>query len=145
MSEPSRIHSFEVEAQSAHQLPYGATSEAPVLLSSASDLPRSLQAGTKTMLRYQPPLPPACTQWPANHTRLDLPGWLTSLMTVPEQTAGPSGESKKTLPTGAAFSWYGVFWAVARTGAGCRSLTPWPAGASFVVTVLSASFADCMR
>ncbi len=97
------------------------------------------------MLRYQPPLPPACTQWPAVHTRLDLPGWLTSLITVPEQTAGPSGESKKTLPTGAALRWYGVFSACARTGAGSGSLTPWPADASFVVTVLFASSADRIR
>src|SRR3954454_2528820 len=97
------------------------------------------------MLRYQPPLPPACTQWRAVHTRLDLPGWLTSLMTVPEQTIEPSGESKKTLPTGAAWSWYGVFSAVASTGAGSESLTPWSAAASLVDTVLSAAFADCIR
>src|SRR3954447_23698920 len=97
------------------------------------------------MLRYQPPLPPACTQWPAVHTRLDLPGWLTSLMTVPEQTIEPSGESKKTLPTGAAYWWYGVFSAVASTGAGSGSLTPWSAAASFAEIVLSGSLADFIR
>ncbi|CAM5284983.1 hypothetical protein SGLAM104S_03463 [Streptomyces glaucescens] len=74
-----------------------------------------------------------------------MPGWFTSLMTVPEQTIEPSGESKKILPTGAALSWYGVFSAVAWTGAGSGSLTPWPADVSLVVTVLSASFADCIR
>src|SRR5215217_3098838 len=97
------------------------------------------------MLRYQPPSPPACTQWPAVQTRLDLPGWFASLTTVPEQTIAPSGESKKTLPTGAAYSWYGVFSAAAFTGVGSGSLTPWSAAASFVETVLSASFADFIR
>ncbi|MGX1303721.1 hypothetical protein RKD35_005209 [Streptomyces albogriseolus] len=97
------------------------------------------------MLRYQPPSAPACTQCPAVHTRLDLPGWLTSLITVPEQTAGPSGESKNTFPTGAAFSWYGVFSATAVTGAGSGSLSPWAAEASLVVTVFSASSAECIR
>ncbi|CAM5629218.1 hypothetical protein STENM223S_07396 [Streptomyces tendae] len=96
------------------------------------------------MLRYQPPLPPACTQWPAVHTMLDLPGWFTSLITVPEQTIEPSGESKKTLPTGAAFSWYGFFSATASTGAGSGSVAPWSAAAS-LVTVLSASLADFIR
>ena len=74
-----------------------------------------------------------------------MPGWFRSLMTVPEQTIEPSGESKKTLPTGAACWWYGVFSAVASTGAGSGSLTPWSAAASFVETVLLASFADFIR
>lgn len=53
--------------------------------------------------------------------------------------------SKNTFPTGAAFSWYGVFSACAVTGAGSGSLSPWAAEASFVVTVFSASSASCIR
>ena len=94
-------------AQSAQNAPYGAISSGRAFSSAAADLPLSLYAGTKTMLRYQPPFAPAWTQCPAVHTRLDLPGFFGSLTTVPEQTMEPSGESKNTLPTGAAWSWYG--------------------------------------
>lgn len=57
------------------------------------------------MLRYQPPDLPACTQWPAVQTRLDLPGWAGSLTTVAEQTIEPSGPSKKTLPACGTLVW----------------------------------------
>ncbi len=49
------------------------------------------------------------------------------------------------MPTGAACSWYGVFSAVASTGAGSGSLTPWSADASFAEIVLSGSLADFIR
>ncbi|CAM5368955.1 hypothetical protein SAVIM40S_00912 [Streptomyces avidinii] len=56
------------------------------------------------MLRCQvPPLPP-WTQWAAVHTRLERPGRAGSSTAVPEQTLGPSGPSKKTLPTAGALA-----------------------------------------
>lgn len=70
---------------------------------------------------------------------------VTSLTTVPEQTLVPSGESKKTLPTGAAWSWYGVCSACASTGPGSGSPAPRAAVASLVERVLSASSAERIR
>src|SRR3990170_7137236 len=93
--------------------------------SSAADLPESLYDGTNAMLRYQPPLLPACTQWPAVHTMLDLPGLAGSCTTVADQTMVPSGESKNTFPAVAALSWYVGGTALASTGSGVGSVTPW--------------------
>jgi hypothetical protein len=60
-------------------------------------LPELLKDGTKAMLRYQPPPLPACTQCPAVHTRLDLPGWAGSFTTAAEQTLDPWGVMKKSV------------------------------------------------
>ncbi len=137
VSAPCEIHCEEVCAQSAHHTPYGATSCTGALFSCEAGRPLLLYAGTKARLRYQPPFLPACTQWPAVHTMLDLPGCAGSFTTVAEQTMWPWGLSKKTLPTGAALRVYGSPTGLAWTGWGSASVTPWSSEKSFVPSVLS--------
>src|SRR5438270_13903192 len=93
--------------QSAQNLPYGATSWAGVLAPWFIGTPLWLYDGTKTMLRIQLPFLPEWTQWPAVHTRLDLPGCAGSSTIVPEQAIGPSGPSTTSLPIGAMWRSYG--------------------------------------
>src|SRR5690242_3018134 len=125
VSPPCSIHWSEVCAQSPHQTPYGATSSREAFANSAADRASLLYDGTNAMFRYQPPSLPACTQWPAVHTMLDLPGLAGSCTTVAEQTIVPSGESKNTLPATGTLSWYVADTALASTGAGSGSVTPW--------------------
>lgn len=102
----------------------GRAAPSPALRSAAPLRPLSLKDGTKTMLRYHPPCAPACTQWPAVHTRLLRPGFAGSLTTVAEQTAWPSGMSKSSLPVAGEDSWYGVARRCARIAAGSGSVVP---------------------
>src|SRR4051794_13225953 len=97
------------------------------------------------MFRYQPPSAPACTQWPAVHTVLDLPGCAGSSTTVAEQTIVPSGESKNTLPASGALAWYVGDTAFASTGSGVGSVTPWSPERSLSSTALSGSSAPRIR
>src|SRR5215468_10122917 len=55
VSPPWSIHCCEVFAASAHQTPYGATSDRAAFCSCPADLAWLLYDGTKAMLRYQPP------------------------------------------------------------------------------------------
>src|SRR6478752_698371 len=121
---PWLIHWSEVCAHWPHHTPYGAICSLDAFCSSAVDMPVSLYEGTKAMLRYQPPFLPACTQWPAVQTMLDLPGWAGSCTTVAEQTIEPSGPSNRSFPDAGALSWYGVLRPAASTGAGVGSVTP---------------------
>ncbi len=92
------------------------------------------------MLRIQPPRLPECTQWPAVHTRLDLPGCAGSSTIVPEQTIGPFGLSKKIFPTGAMCRWYGRATCSAVTGRGSGSVASNSLPAPVAFTPISGEF-----
>ncbi|CAM5535976.1 hypothetical protein SSPIM334S_03899 [Streptomyces spiroverticillatus] len=134
---PWEIHWAEVSALLAHHTPYGAICSRVV--SPETRRAWSLYEGTKATLRYQPPLAPACTQWPAVHTRLDLPGCAGSFTTVAEQDIDPSGPSNSNRPDSGAAEWYGALAAFAGRRAGIGSVTPLSPEMS-----LSTGFCGCL-